>query len=164
MRPRRKGAIACGRCEAQSQRAEILPVIAAAPWLVAASAAILFWLGSIHLYYTFHGRKLHPRDATLQARMQEVCPVLTTQTSMWKAWIGFNASHSYGAILFGLVYGYLALFHGALLFQSWFLSLVGLALLAGYVFLAKRYWFGIPYRGIVLATALYVIALAIVRI
>jgi hypothetical protein len=27
---------------------------------------------------------------------------------MWKAWVGFNASHSYGAILFGLVYGYLA--------------------------------------------------------
>lgn len=138
-------------------------MIAVASWLIAMSAAILLWLGSIHLYFTFRGRKLQPRDAALQARMQEVSPLLTTQTSMWKAWIGFNASHSHGAIFFGLVYGYLALAHGALLFQSWFLSLVGLAMLAGYVLLAKLYWFSIPYRGLVLATALYIAALVIAR-
>jgi hypothetical protein len=132
-----------------------------APWLVAASAAIILMLGLIHLLYTFRGSKLQPRDSALQARMQEVSPVLTRETTMWKAWIGFNASHSYGAILFGLVYGYLALAHGALLFQSPFLLLTGLALLAGYVFLGKRYWFNIPYRCILLATALYLSALAI---
>jgi hypothetical protein len=36
---------------------------------------------------------------------------------MWKAWIGFNASHAYGAIFFGLIYGYLALEHSLLFFQ-----------------------------------------------
>lgn len=51
---------------------------------------------------------------------------------MWKAWVGFNASHALGAILFGLVYGYLALLHLAFLFQSWFLLAVGFALLVGY--------------------------------
>lgn len=132
-----------------------------APWLVAASASIILMLGLIHLLYTFRGSKLQPRDSTLQARMQEVSPVLTRETTMWKAWIGFNASHSYGAILFGLVYGYLALAHGGLLFQSPFLLLTGLALLAGYVFLGKRYWFSVPYRCILLATALYLSALAI---
>jgi hypothetical protein len=35
---------------------------------------------------------------------------------MWKAWIGFNASHSFGLILFGTVYAYLALAHGSFLF------------------------------------------------
>ena len=80
---------------------------------------------------------------------------------MWKAWIGFNASHSYGAILFGAVYGYLALVHSAFLFQSRFLLLLGLLLLAGYVFLGKRYWFSVPFRGIALASALYSVGLVV---
>ena len=126
-----------------------------APALVAISAAIILLLGLIHLFYTFSGAKLHPRDAELQARMEQVSPVLTRETTMWKAWIGFNASHSYGAILFGLVYGYLALFHSAFLFQSTFLLAVGALLLAGYVFLGKRYWFSIPVRGIVVASVAY---------
>ena len=115
----------------------------------------------IHLLYTFRGNKLHPRDSALEARLKEVSPVITRETTMWKAWIGFNASHSYGAILFGLVYGYLALFHGAFLFGSPFLLVLGLVLLAGYAFLGRAYWFSVPFRGIVLSTALYVAALVI---
>ena len=80
-----------------------------APWLVAGSSAIVLVLGLMHLLYTFYGPKLLPRDRELQVRMQEVSPVITRQTTMWKAWVGFNASHSYGLILFGAVYGYLAL-------------------------------------------------------
>jgi hypothetical protein len=132
-----------------------------APWLVAASAAIFLLLGLLHLLYTFHGPKLLPRDRELHRRMQEVSPVITRQTTMWKAWIGFNASHSYGLILFGAVYGYLALAHGDFLFQSVFLLSVGLVLLFGYVILAKRYFFRIPFRGVLLATLLYVLALVV---
>jgi hypothetical protein len=82
---------------------------------------------------------------------------------MWKAWVGFNASHSCGAILFGAVYGYLALAHGTFLFQSAFLLSVGLLMLCGYAFLGTRYWFSVPFRGIFLATVFYVIALVISR-
>jgi hypothetical protein len=64
--------------------------------LVAGSAAIILLLGLAHLLYTFHGPKLLPRDRELQARMQEVSPVITRQTTMWKAWIGFNASPNFG--------------------------------------------------------------------
>jgi hypothetical protein len=123
--------------------------------LIAASAAIILLLGLIHLAYTFRGDKLRPRDAELEARMKEISPVISRQTTMWKAWIGFNASHACGAILFGLVYGYLALAHGAFLLQCTFLLLLGLALLAGYAVLGKLYWFSVPFRGIVVATTLY---------
>jgi len=129
--------------------------------LVAASAAVIFVLGALHLLYTFRGTKLHPRDPDLRARLEQVPLVLTRQTTMWKAWIGFNASHSYGALLFGAVYGYLALVHSAFLFQSWYLLSLGLLLLVGYAFLGKRYWFRIPFRGILVATVLYVCALVI---
>jgi hypothetical protein len=130
-----------------------------APSLVAASAAIILALGLVHLLFTFHGRKLHPRDPELETRLKQVSPVITKETTMWKAWVGFNASHSYGAILFGAIYGYLALVHSELLFRSTFLLLLGLLLLGGYVFLGKVYWFSTPFRGILMSTALYVAAL-----
>jgi hypothetical protein len=122
---------------------------------IAASAAVILLLGLVHLLYTFRGSKLHPRDPELKARMMTVSPVISRETTVWRAWIGFNASHSYGAILFGAVYGYLAIVHSALLFQSWFLLAVGLSLLLGYAVLGKLYWFSVPFRGIVLAAILY---------
>jgi hypothetical protein len=128
---------------------------------IVASAATIFTLGALHLWYTFQGNKLHPRDASLRERMEQVPLVLTRQTTMWRAWVGFNASHSYGALLFGAVYGYLAIVHSAFLFQSRFLLALGLVALIAYAFLGKRYWFSIPFRGIVLATISYVIALVI---
>jgi len=51
--------------------------------------------------------------------------------------------------------------HSAFLFQSTFLLSLGLLLLGGYAFLGKRYWFSVPFRGILLATVFYVIALII---
>ena len=127
--------------------------------LMAGSAGIILALGLLHLLYTFRGRKLHPRDDTLKERMKEVSPYITPETTVWKMWIGFNASHSCSAILFGLIYGYFALHHSVFLFQSPFLLVIGSLFLTGYVFLAKVYWFSIPFRGIVLSTALYVGAL-----
>lgn len=129
--------------------------------LMTASAAIFLLLGSVHLLYTFRGGKLHPRDAELMARMREVSPNLTRETTMWKAWIGFNASHSCGAMLFGLVYGYLAIAQAEVLFGSLFLCGLGLAFLAVYFFLARAFWFKIPFRGVVLSATLYVAALVV---
>ena len=128
---------------------------------MAASAAVIFVLGALHLWYTFRGNKLHPRDLELRVRLEQAPLVLTRQTTMWKAWVGFNASHSFGALLFGAVYGYLAVVHRDFLFQSRFLLSLGLLVLVAYAILGKRYWFSVPFRGILLATALYVIALVL---
>lgn len=130
-----------------------------APFLIAASAAIVLLLGLAHLLFTFSGTKLWPRDRELQVRMQQVSPVITRQTTIWKAWIGFNATHSLGLILFGAVYGYLGLAHGDFLLASVFLVLLGLMLLLGYAVLAKSYFFRTPFRGVLLATFLYALGL-----
>ena len=129
--------------------------------LVTASAVIVLLLGVLHLLYTFQGTKLQPREATVMEAMQQAVPRITRQTTMWRAWVGFNASHSLGLILFGLIYAYLALAVPALLFGSIFLQVLGFALLLGYVVLARRYFFSVPFRGVVLATALYVAGLAL---
>lgn len=131
--------------------------------LMLASAGIIFALGVIHLVYTFYGNKLTPRDPLLQTRMREVSPVITRQTTLWKCWIGFNASHSMGAIFFGLIYGYLVLMQPEMLFQSAFLLAVGFVLLAGYAILGKRYWFSVPYRGICLSLGCYLAAIVLSR-
>jgi hypothetical protein len=131
--------------------------------LIAASAFVVLALGSIHLLYTFTTNKFSPRDPDLEARLKIVSPVLTSQTTMWRAWVGFNASHSLGVILFGLVYGYLALAHFSLLAMPSFLSILGLVCLASYFVLAKLYWFSVPFRGVTLALVLYVAGLILGR-
>jgi hypothetical protein len=107
------------------------------------------------LVYTFSGPKLTPRDAVLQARMAEVHLVITRQTTMWRAWVGFNASHSMGAILFGLIYGFLGNAYPEILFNSPFLLAVGLAMLGGLAVLARLYWFRIPFAGVVTSLVCY---------
>jgi hypothetical protein len=79
---------------------------------------------------------------------------------MWRAWVGFNASHSMGAILFGLIYGFLAIAHCELLFHSPFLLVVGLAMVGGCFALAKAYWFSAPFIGISISLACYVLSIA----
>ncbi|MBK9655866.1 MAG: hypothetical protein IPO66_10505 [Rhodanobacteraceae bacterium] len=124
--------------------------------LMVLSAAIVFTLGTLHLLYTFRGPKLTPRDPALRAQMEQVSPVITRQTTMWRAWIGFNATHSMGAMLFGLIYGYLAIAHAALLFQSAYLLTVGLVMLGALLVVARLYFFRIPLIGVSIALACYV--------
>lgn len=129
--------------------------------LMAASAAILFALGSLHLIYTFVGPKLTPRDPELQARMREVSPVISKETTMWRCWVGFNASHSMAAMLFGLIYGYLAIAQAGLLFSSLYLIVVGLLTVAGFFVLGKLYWFSVPFIGITISLVLYVASIIV---
>jgi hypothetical protein len=135
--------------------------ILAARILMVLSASIVLTLGVLHLVYTFWGPSLTPRDPALQISMSQISPVMTKETTMWRCWVGFNASHSMGLISFGLVFGYLALAHGQLLFQSPFLLVVGLAMLGGLVVLCKVYFFGAPLAGISISLACYVASIAL---
>lgn len=123
--------------------------------LVSCSAGIMVLLGSIHLLYTFWGNKLAPRDPSVQAAMDATHMVLTHETTVWRAWIGFNASHSICAIFFGLVFGYLAIAQHEVLFRSIYLQGLGLVVLAGFVVLAKLYWFSVPLIGVGIALGCY---------
>jgi hypothetical protein len=127
----------------------------AASILIAASAAVLGSLGCIHLLFTYHGNKLDPRNPAVREAMEHSNPVITRQTTVWRATKGFNASHSLGIIAFALVYGYLALWRPAVLGGSLFLLALGMAVLLAYLALARRYFFRIPFRGVALACVLY---------
>lgn len=124
--------------------------------LIAAGAGVPLVLGTAHLVATFVGRRLHPREPGLIAAMKQSTVVISRDMSMWSAWVSFNATHSYGAMLFGLVYAYLALVRPEVLFGSRFLLTLGIVALLGYVIVGWRYWFSIPFRGVALAAMLYV--------
>ncbi len=123
--------------------------------LIVAGALVFGLLGSLHLAYTFFTGLFSPRDPATEAAMKATHPRLTSRTTLWNAWVGFNASHSLGALLFAAVYLLLALAHMPWLRESpalvWLAALTSLAYLA----LAVRYWFRTPLLGIAAATVCF---------
>ena len=128
------------------------------------SAGVVLMLGIIHLVYTFSGTKLMPRDPSLQVSMSLTTPVITKETTMWRCWVGFNATHSIGLILFGLVFGYLALAQPRVVFESWFLLTTGMATLVALAVLCRMYFFNAPLLGISIASICYVVSVALSRV
>jgi hypothetical protein len=105
-----------------------------------------------------------PRDPSLQISMSLTTPVITKETTMWRCWVGFNATHSIGLILFGLVFGYLALAQPRVVFESWFLLTTGMATLAALAVLCRMHFFNAPLLGISIASICYVISVALSRV
>ena len=131
--------------------------------LAATSALIPLVLGTLHLTYTYRGPKLLPRDPGVIDAMKGTTMVITRETTVWNAWIGFNTTHSMSLILFGAVYGYFAIARPDVLFGSPFLQAVGIVTLAAFLVLSRAYFFSIPLAGMATATALYAGALALAR-
>jgi len=104
---------------------------AASLW-AAASAVIVFVMGTGHLLLTLFSDFFDTRDPGTARRMRDDSPRLTRRTTMWDAWIGFNASHSLGAVL-----------------------------LASFLWLAWRYWFRMPLAGLIAASVCYAAGLAL---
>ena len=77
--------------------------------LISASAGIILFFGSVHLAYTFLTHKFSPTEKQLETAMKQVAPRISREATMWKVWIGIHVSHSMGLVMFGLIYGYLAL-------------------------------------------------------
>lgn len=135
-------------------------MIAQTLWI--AGSLIYLLLGSAHLFYTFFTRKFLAKNPDAVVAMQNTHPLLTRKTTMWKAWVGFNGSHSLGAIYLGIINLILAGQYFHILEKSG--SLLSLTFLTSlfYLFLAKKYWFNVPLNGIVLATCCFGVAVLLV--
>lgn len=118
-------------------------------WIIGSVPFIV--LGTIHLLYTFFTNKFSSRNSLVDEEMKTSSPVLTRQTTMWRAWIGFNASHSSGAIYIGLLNLFIAFQYSSVLQNQIFL-LLNISTAFFYLWLAKKYWFCTPFVGILIAT------------
>ena len=116
---------------------------------------IMLGLGSIHLFYTFFTNKFKSRNEVVMSEMKKSHFILTKETTFWKAWIGFNASHASGALFIGILNCYLAFRHFQFLTANDFLPLFSIATIIFYAWLAKTFWFRIPLFGILLTLICY---------
>jgi hypothetical protein len=124
-----------------------------------AGCAVFVVLGMLHFWLTMFTNKFEARDSRLTAEMTRVSPILTSRTSMWKAWIGFNISHSLGAIVFGLVYIIIALENYDYLKTSTSLNVLLLIVPLILLMLAVRYWFDRPRNGVIVGFGLIILSL-----
>lgn len=129
-------------------------------WILGSLTLII--LGTIHLIYTFYTNKFSPRYEKLENEMKLTSPILTRQTTMWNAWVGFNASHSSGAMFIGLINFYIAIRYFSLFQADNLLFLFNILTIGFYVWLAKKYWFKIPLIGITFTLICYIISFIII--
>lgn len=129
-------------------------------WYLGSSIFIL--LGIIHLFYTFFTNNFSSRNKVVVDEMKSSYPYLTNETTIWKAWVGFNASHSIGAIFFGLINYYLSYKFYSILQNDFFLFGINILTVIFYLWLAKKYWFKMPFIAILLTLICYVISFIIV--
>jgi hypothetical protein len=126
--------------------------------LLVTGALIFGVLGSIHLVYTFAGNRFDPRDAATRAAMQATSPVISRRLTMWQAWIGFNGSHSLGAMVFAAFVLLLALGHMDFLRGNPEFAWLAFVNAAAWFAVGCRYWFRTPLTGIGLAGLCFLIA------
>jgi hypothetical protein len=126
--------------------------------LLITGAAIFGTLGTIHLVYTFFSDKFDPRDAAVRDAMQVTTMRITRATSLWNAWIGFNASHSLGAMVFGLFMLLLATLHMDFLRSAPLFAWLAVANTLAWLVVGWRYWFRIPTTGLALSALCFLIA------
>ena len=128
-------------------------------WIFA--SVVILLLAVAHLYYTFFTNKFSIRNAEVEEGMKNSYPNLTKKTTVWKAWIGFNGSHSSGIIFMALINMYLAIAQYELLQLSFFIQGLTLVTSLFLLFLGKKYWFNIPYKGALLSFVCYLIAVVL---
>jgi hypothetical protein len=126
------------------------------------AGAILVVFGVLHAIYTFldirRPRRLVPDDSAVSAAMaRSQVRLARGRLTMWRAWVGFNFSHSLGVVLFGV----LCLFTGAVIatvaVPGWILLLlVAIGLI--YLAIGVRYWFRTPVAAIAVATTCLLVA------
>jgi hypothetical protein len=130
--------------------------------LLVCGGSIFALFGFLHALYTFldirDPRRLVPDDPAIAKAMVSSKVRLTRGgTTMWKAWVGFNFSHSLGLLLFGGLCVAAGVTLQALRVPPWILLLLA-GIGAVYFVLAVRYWFRIPVAGSAIATACLVLA------
>jgi len=125
--------------------------------LLSIGGAIYGLLGALHAVYTLldirDPRRIVPDNPLVITAMQTSKIRLTRgESTVWQGWVGFNLSHSLGALMLSAACFIVAACLRRFAFSPWVL-LVLAAVSALYLLLAAQYWFRIPILGTAVATA-----------
>jgi hypothetical protein len=130
--------------------------------LVIAGASIFLSLGMLHGVLTLQDlenpRTFTPPDVALRQTMQESSIAIHPQTNLWKAWLGFNLSHSLGIVMFGFTYLAIGLFYFPMFAQLVWLQSGALLIATAYLILSLKFWFSRPAIGSGIALTCFAVA------
>jgi hypothetical protein len=128
--------------------------------LLILGGAVFGVLGGLHAIYTLldlrNPRRLVPADPSVaQAMANSAVRLSRGGTDMWRAWVGFNFSHSLGVLLFAA----LAVWAGSRI-KTLPVGIIPALTLIGcfYLVLALRYWFRTPAIGVAIGTGCFAAA------
>ena len=131
----------------------------ASRYLFLAGSIPFLVLGTAHALATplaMGDRKgLSPSDRELPMTMAKSHVKLTRRTDMWLAWVGFNLSHSLGALAFGAFVLAAGRTSGGFATQAPVVVPLAVVVSAGYLGLGIRYWFRTPIIGCAIAFACF---------
>jgi hypothetical protein len=131
-------------------------------YLFLAGSVPFLVLGTAHALLTPRStdrpRPLSPADTPLAEAMARTPLRLTRRTDMWRAWVGFNFSHSLGVLLLGVVVVIVGRSEASFVRDGPFFVPLALAAALVYAVLAVNYWFRTPIRGAAAGAALFLAA------
>jgi hypothetical protein len=137
----------------------------AARYFFLAGSAPFLVLGILHARATplapGDRKGLSPRDPHLAESMQATTLLLTRRTDIWLAWVGFNLSHSLGAVAFAAFVLAVGLTPRVFAAASSVCVPLAAVVAAAYVAIAVRYWFRTPIVGCMVSLACFVTAWAL---
>lgn len=131
-------------------------------YLYLAGALPFFVLGTAHALATplapSDVKGLSPSDPQLAEAMTRSGLRLTRRTDMWRAWVGFNFSHSLGVFVFAAFVFVTGRSASVFAIEAHIGIPFAFVVAAGYLWLARRYWFRTPLIGCLLAALLFLAA------
>ncbi|HEX6738476.1 MAG TPA: hypothetical protein VF310_09400 [Vicinamibacteria bacterium] len=118
------------------------------------------FLGTAHALatpLTTEQRKgLSPRDEAYRQSMVQQTVLLTRRTNLWLTWVGFNLSHSLGAVLLGVVVLLVGRSSASFAVNGPVFVPLAVVVSGTYLAIGLRYWFRTPIIGTVISTVCFV--------
>jgi hypothetical protein len=127
-----------------------------------AGGLVMLLLGTVHVVLTpqrpGERKGLSPVDPAVEDSMARARTHLSDRMDMWRAWVGFNLSHSLGVSLLGLTVLLAGRTSASFAFNAAVFLPLAVMVSFAYLGLAVVYWYRAPVVGVGLAVALFVSA------
>lgn len=132
---------------------QVLIVIAAIPFL-------LFGIGhgALTLRDLKSPRAFTPHDSALREAMQKASLRFHPDLNLWRAWLGFNLTHSLGLIVFGGAFLHMGIFAPGNFASSLLVQAAAVGVAAAYVAVSFKFFFSRPLIGSSIGLACFIAA------
>ena len=109
-------------------------------------------------------RAFTPPDPTLRQAMQQSSIRFRADINLWKAWLGFNLTHSLGLVVFGAAFLYVGIVAPSAFASSLLVQSFAVVVSAAYLVASNKYFFIHPVIGSALGVVCFLAAVGVAHI